>query len=249
MIPESLSPINSSNSPHRPGFTLIELLLVIAIIGVLIAMLLPSLRGARVMANDVKCLSNLKGIGTAMYAYLPDHGDRFFEALSPYSACGGGDCMDRFRWGGRESGNEGGAYFNHPNFQPRPLNEYLSHDPTSIEGVVACPDDRGRYETSWTPTVKQFSGTSYAFNAVGKQWVDGSGTKVTEGGIVGWSLDTLLNTTTTVMFCEDPLQYESDPGWHEFVLGQGNIVFLDGHADMVSGVTSPVGEGYTFLPQ
>ena len=240
-------------SPHPPhprrAFTLIELLVVIAILAALIAMLLPSLRGARVVANDVTCLSNLRSIGTAMFSYLPDHGDRFFYANDPYSTCGPGDCMDRFRWGGRESGNEGGAYFNHPDFQPRPLNSYLGHDPTSTEGVVACPDDRGRYDTSWEPTVKQFSGTSYTFNAVGKQWIDGGGTKQTTGGIVGRSLDTIANTTGTVMFCEDPLQYVSDPGWHEFVLGQGNIVFLDGHAATVKGVISPEGEDYSFLPE
>lgn len=54
---------------RRAAFTLIELLVVVVILGVLIGLLLPSLRGAREAARTVKCLSNQRQIGTALAMY------------------------------------------------------------------------------------------------------------------------------------------------------------------------------------
>jgi prepilin-type N-terminal cleavage/methylation domain-containing protein len=55
------------------AFTLIELLVVIAIIAALIAILMPALRKARMAAQTVACLSNLRQIGMAAQQYVHDN--------------------------------------------------------------------------------------------------------------------------------------------------------------------------------
>ena len=71
---------NGKWSEAHSAFTLLELLVAIAVIGLLVAILVPSLSAVRERARQIQCVSNLKQIGTAFYLYADERGGVYPEA-------------------------------------------------------------------------------------------------------------------------------------------------------------------------
>ncbi len=62
---------------RRNGFTLVELLVVIGIIALLIAILLPAVTMARQEARLLQCESNMRSLGSAIFAYAAGNDGKF----------------------------------------------------------------------------------------------------------------------------------------------------------------------------
>jgi prepilin-type N-terminal cleavage/methylation domain-containing protein/prepilin-type processing-associated H-X9-DG protein len=82
MITLDLQCRNRPSSRCHRGFTLIELLVVIAIIAILAAMLLPALGRAKLKAQSITCVSNLKQLSTAWIMYADDYNGTLVPSMT-----------------------------------------------------------------------------------------------------------------------------------------------------------------------
>ena len=136
---------------RRPGFTLIELLVVIAIIAILVGMILPALGNTRRTARHLKCLANLKGIGTGLAVYMQNSSKGVLPQVLPLRDSGGNEndpsLLDVL-----------GEFVDAPVPRKEEDGKYLATDPW------ICPEDRSSTdaESNFEPTWRTY-GTSYEY--------------------------------------------------------------------------------------
>jgi prepilin-type N-terminal cleavage/methylation domain-containing protein/prepilin-type processing-associated H-X9-DG protein len=124
------------------GFTLIEVLVVIAIVGLLIALLLPAVQATREAARRAQCADNLKQFGLALHNYhdlIGSFPPAYVSAVPPgvenYPELGTG-----WGWGAMILGQlEQRPVFDSVNFQ-MPIPDAASGTPRrTVLSVFLCP--------------------------------------------------------------------------------------------------------------
>ena len=101
-----------SSVPFPRAFTLVELMVVLAVMGVLIAILLPTLQNDRARARSISCQNNLRQYGIAMGRYMSDWKGYFiYSGAGGQSARSGG--LGSTTWKTLEDGNIDAGKYDH----------------------------------------------------------------------------------------------------------------------------------------
>ena len=202
----------------RRAFTLVEMLVVIAIIGILAAMLFPVLTSAKNCARRTTCLDNLKQINLGVHLYADDHGD----VLTLVSTNTSPDVWTDYKnW----------------------MKSYVGlHGVSSPQDALfACPADTYYYlDYALIPQGRhvqpQYNYSSYVFNA--------GNTRASAGefpGIAGRKLTSIKNPVRTVLVAEfsslDPFSWhanQKEASGQAGASGSRNMAsFVDGHVNYI----------------
>lgn len=210
--------MNSAFTPARAAatraaFTLIELLTVIAIIGILAAILIPTVGAVRRHAQAASCISNLRQIGVAMNLHAQENKDNLPIAIGTTGS-----------W--RENMWQSQVQ---PYLENKKPTDFAGEVDSVFAGVFRCPG-KPNYDING-PTDREK--LSYGMNSFG----DGlNAAKVRKLRSIAQPALTLLVTDSNEGYCsvrnanyiyDNP---DSVALWH----GQkNNTLFVDGHVEAV----------------
>ena len=207
----------------RSGFTLIELLIVIAIIGLLAALIFPVFSKVRGKARQVTCISNMRQLGQTFMIYAQDYDEVLPE-----------------QWKGRTLDINRSAISS-------AWETYLRPYTKNVE-INHCPSDRLSTPLPVPDTdVVLFSSYAVPWNIQGKSLERVPATANTVLLVENWQGETLSGETWLVQQLgkrsfnpEDGVFYEQPDFRHTEM---GNYLFMDTHLKSLRG-PNPIFEGY-----
>lgn len=125
------------------GFSLIELLIVVAIMAIIAAIAVPSMRTARMAANEAAAIQSLRTYGSAQAAFAATN-NQMYGTLAQLTDAGNGGYLDN-RWTGSVTFN--GYVFSENQAIPGTPGTAAAPAPEGF-GCIATPitpDSTGRY--------------------------------------------------------------------------------------------------------
>jgi len=187
---------------QEKAFTMVEMLVVIAIIGILAALLLPALTGGKERAKRILCETQLQQMGIAFQSFSHDHDSKFPMQVSIADG-GSQDVLQT------EDSTNGLFYIEYRYFQP--LGSILE-----TPRILVCPTDTRLPALSFN--VLQNSNVSY-FVGVNADYNQPLSILAGDGN---------LAASTTMLHITTGGRLTWDSNLHAY---KGNVLFADGHVE------------------
>jgi len=209
--------------PNR-AFSLVELLVVIGIVGLLAGLTIPVVGRAQEAGNRGVCVSNLRGLGQAMNAYVAESG-----TFPPFSQTNGrGSSATRTFWFDILV-TAGSATTNTPYYKNKGKNGFW-YCPSAMKSQTPNRDNATTYsysaEAAGIPVARVTSASKMSMI------MDGSWNAGTGYGYVG--------STIMPLCCHPPTRNLNAPS------SSVNVCFVDGHVEMIKNGQIPTSSTNVF---